>query len=215
MAGVKRPYRSPRRRRQAEETRERILSSARRLFVDHGYGRTTIEAIAKEAEVAPQTVYAAFGSKGAILIGLLDRMAAEADVGRLEAGPAAAAGNPRRQLRGALEFTGRFYASGLDLIDLARTVSGVEPDLAAMWREGEARRHRADAAIVAEWERRGALAPGLSAGAATDLLWAFTGPDVFRLLVVERRWSRRRRIDALARTLEGVLLADPDGRSRG
>jgi hypothetical protein len=60
----------------------------------------------------------------------------------------------------ALEFTGRFYAAGGDLIDLARTVSGVEPDLAATWRAGEQRRYDANAQLVGERARAGALAPG-------------------------------------------------------
>ena len=45
MTDVKRPYRSRRRREQAEETRRRILTAARRLFVDRGYGGATMEGI--------------------------------------------------------------------------------------------------------------------------------------------------------------------------
>ena len=56
MTNVKRPYRSPRRREQAEETRRRILAAARRLFVARGYGGTTMETIADDAGVAVQTV---------------------------------------------------------------------------------------------------------------------------------------------------------------
>lgn len=209
MAPVKRAYRSPRRRQQADETRQRILAAARRLFVSCGYGATTIEAIAREAGVANQTIYAAVGSKRALLMGLLDQMAADADLSRLEKGLTAARDDPPRQLRELLEFTARFYASGHDLIDLARSVSGIEPDLAAMWHAGEQRRHQADAAVVERWAAAGILAPGLTPRTATDLLWAMTGPDVFRLLVTERRWSRRRRNDTLAEILERTLFASP------
>ena len=47
-------------------------------------------------------------------------------------------------------------------------------------------------ALVGEWKRAGALAPGLSGRAATDIPWALSGPDVFRLLVIERGWSSAR-----------------------
>jgi AcrR family transcriptional regulator len=208
MADVKRAYRSPRRREQAEATRKRILSAARQLFVAEGYGRTTIDVIAAEAGVAVQTVYAVFGAKGAMLIALLDELAAEADLPRLQQSLVAAAGDPRRQLRESISFTGRFYAAGFDLIDLARTVSGVEPDLARMWQAGEQRRYEANSRLVAEWARTGALRPGLSARAATDLLWAFSGPDAFRLLVKERGWSKRSRIERLSETLERMLLRE-------
>ncbi len=187
-----RPYRSPRRRGHAEETRRRILAAARSLFVQRGYGATTIETIAENAGVAPQTVYAGFASKRGILFALLDQMAGEADLSQLDTTPAAGLEDARRQLRARVAFTSRFYAGGIDLIDIARTVSGVEPDLAAMWDEGEGRRHKALSALVAAWDRAGVLLPGITTREATDVLWALSGPDVFRLLVVERRWSRRR-----------------------
>jgi AcrR family transcriptional regulator len=205
---VKRAYRSPRRREQAKETRRRILAAARALFVGEGYGRTTIDAIAAEAGVAVQTVYAAFGSKGAILMALLDQLVIEADLPRLRQGLAAATGNPRRQLHEAISFTGRLYAAGFDLIDLARTVSGVEPDLARMWQAGEQRRYEVDSELVAEWARAGALRSGLSARAATDLLWALSGPDAFRLLIKERAWSERSRVERLSRMLELMLFKE-------
>lgn len=203
---VKRAYRSPRRQQQAQRTRQAILAAARRLFVANGYGATTIEAIAKDAGVAVQTVYAVLGSKRRILVALLDRMAADADLPQLERELAAASGDVNRQLRELLAFTGRFYSSGRDLIDLARTVSGVEPDLAAMWRTGENRRYRADAALIDQWVCAGRITAGAAAREAHDLLWALTGPDVFRLLVVERRWSQQSRVEVIARLLEAMLF---------
>ena len=204
---VKRKYRSPRRLKQAQQTRQAILAAARGLFVAQGYGVTTIESIARSAGVAVQTVYASFGSKRRMLIALLDRMAADADLPRLERELAVATGNPGKQLRELLAFTGRFYASGRDLIELAGSVSGVEPDLAAMWRTGESRRYQAHAGLIDEWVRMGWLSAGPAARAAHDLLWALTGPDVFRLLVVERHWSQQRRIKAISHLLEVALPA--------
>lgn len=206
MKNVKRPYRSPRRRRQAEQTRDRILRSGRALFTSRGYGKTTITAIADAAGVSAPTIYATFESKRGILLALLDQMASDADVAGMTAALEAAAGDPRRQLRRFIAFTSQFYASGADLIAIARTVSGTEPDLDAMWREGEARRHRAAAPLIKQWKAAGALARGLSAKEATDIFWAMSGPDVYRLFVVARRWSRRRYEEWLARTLGGVLF---------
>jgi AcrR family transcriptional regulator len=209
MANVKRPYRSPRRREQAEETRRRILAAARRLFVARGYGGTTMETIADDAGVAVQTVYAALGSKRGILMALLDEMAAEADIAGMRAAIAAAAGDPRRQLHERIAFAVRFYARGADLIQIARTVSGVEPDLRDMWTEGEGRRHAHAGALVSEWAAAGALAPGISAEQATDMLWALGGADVFRLLVTERGWNEAHFAEWIAALLETVLFGGP------
>lgn len=39
-----------------------------------------------------------------------------------------------------------------------------------------------------------------------DILWAFTGRDLYRLLVIERGWTSDAYEQSLARTLEKVLL---------
>lgn len=205
MSENKRSYRSPRRQAQAEETRELILGSARALFTSRGYGGTTIEAVAADAGVSPQTVYAAYKNKRGLLLGLLDQMAVDADPPRLP--PASADEDPRKELRAGIAFGTRFYSRGADLIELARTVSGVEPDLGAMWQEGEARRLRRCTELAAAWERAGVLAAGLTAGAARDIVWALAGPDSFRLFVLERRWSLARYENWLGDTLEELLFS--------
>jgi AcrR family transcriptional regulator len=68
----KRKYDSTRRQAQADETRREILAAARKLFMNRGYAGATIEAIATEAKVAPETVYAVFRNKKRILINLMN-----------------------------------------------------------------------------------------------------------------------------------------------
>ena len=67
-----RRYTSPKRQEQARATRRAIVEAARALFLARGYAGTTIDAVAGEAGVAVQTVYAAFGSKAQILKTVLD-----------------------------------------------------------------------------------------------------------------------------------------------
>src|SRR6478736_2525533 len=69
---VKRRYASTLRQEQAQQTRRAILDAAGRLFVDPGYAATPLTAIAAEAGVAVQTVYAVFGSKRQLLSDLVD-----------------------------------------------------------------------------------------------------------------------------------------------
>src|SRR5258707_14974597 len=82
----------------------RILDAAETLFAAHGYAATTVEAIAGKAGVAPDTIYASFGSKSGVLHRLLDVRVGgdEAPIGVLDRpGPKAVRGGPdrRRQLR--------------------------------------------------------------------------------------------------------------------
>jgi AcrR family transcriptional regulator len=71
-AAKKRPYQSPTRQRQADETRSRIAAAARKLLEEHGYAGMTMEAVAQEAGVAVATVYSVFGSKTRVLSEILD-----------------------------------------------------------------------------------------------------------------------------------------------
>jgi AcrR family transcriptional regulator len=64
---VKRSYDSTGRTRQAQENRERISRAAHDLFVEHGYGNTTIADVAKAAGVSQETVYKSFGNKATLL----------------------------------------------------------------------------------------------------------------------------------------------------
>jgi AcrR family transcriptional regulator len=64
--------RFPVREARARQTRQHVLAAASTLFVADGYGATSIQAIADEAGVAVQTVYAVFGNKRSILAELLD-----------------------------------------------------------------------------------------------------------------------------------------------
>jgi AcrR family transcriptional regulator len=67
-----RRYHSPRRAQAATETRAGILAAAKRLFVEQGYGKVTVNDIATEAALAVPTVYACTGGKSAILSTIID-----------------------------------------------------------------------------------------------------------------------------------------------
>lgn len=66
-ANVKRSYDASGRQARAQATRRRVIDAAHDLFVNQGYGRTTIADIARDAGVSVETIYSAFGSKAALL----------------------------------------------------------------------------------------------------------------------------------------------------
>jgi AcrR family transcriptional regulator len=68
-----RSYKSNMRREQAGQTKERIADAADALMKAKGYEKTSISAIAAEAGVSAQTVYAVFGSKQRLLVYLMTR----------------------------------------------------------------------------------------------------------------------------------------------
>jgi AcrR family transcriptional regulator len=56
----------------AEERRDRIIESARALFLRYGFRHTSVNAIAEEAGIAKRTLYMYFPSKEAIFSAMLD-----------------------------------------------------------------------------------------------------------------------------------------------
>lgn len=208
-AKSRRAYRSPSRSRQAEATRERLISSARRLFAERGYAATSIDAIAGDANVATPTFYATFGSKPALLLALLDRMEVDADIPRLESELQVAATDPREQIRAFVDFGVRLYERATDVLEIVRAAGMSEKDLRSLWTEGEKRRRLAQRALVRRWSKEGSLKPGLGVDRASDIFWALTGPDSFRLFQRECGWRAGYYAQWLAETLAALLLRDP------
>lgn len=65
---------SERRKREKGRRRQHILVASRRLIVEKGYGNATMDAIAKEAELSPGTVYLYFKTKEELLSSLSVRI---------------------------------------------------------------------------------------------------------------------------------------------
>lgn len=61
----------------AEETRHRIVSAATMLFRRYGFKRTSVDLLAKEAEVAKPTVYAYFEDKEAVFRAVVEHVCDE------------------------------------------------------------------------------------------------------------------------------------------
>ncbi len=71
-------------RTQSEQLRERILDAATHLFLTHGYGATSIEAVARQARISKRTFYHRFEDKpalfGAVVHRIIDGLRPPADL---------------------------------------------------------------------------------------------------------------------------------------
>ena len=119
---VKRPYHSPLRQAQAEATRARILDASLKLFAESGYAATTIAAVAREAGVVPETIYASFGTKKALMDGLIGRAAPPDTAATLETHWSTEAGNPHAQLGVIAAFAADFWERNDELARVLRQV---------------------------------------------------------------------------------------------
>lgn len=205
---VKRRYRSPRRQEQADQTRLRVLDAADTLFRQRGYGRTSIAAVATEADVADETVYAHFKTKSNLLGALVQRAVRGGDprpVPEQDAPTAlAAVSDQHEQLRLFAGDIVQRLERAAPLVALVGEASRGEPQLAELLHELHAHRLRNLRTLVDALSANGPLR--LSPPAATETVWALTSPELHQLLVHQRGWSRRRYATWLAESLDSLLL---------
>ena len=201
----KRPYHSRARQRQAEETRRRILAATRELFATRGYAGTTLEAIAEIAEVSPKTISAVFGSKRAILAEVVNPDAFGPHVQHL-LDELRATPEPSRRVALVAQITRQAYEPLVLELELLRTAHAVAPELADLARDIEMRRRQNQGRLVAYLDEHRMLRQDLPLEEATDVLWALTSYDLYRMLVVERRWPPERYETWLAQLLIQHLL---------
>jgi AcrR family transcriptional regulator len=184
----KRVYQSEIRQQQAEETRQRIADAARQLFLTHGYDGTTIDAVAANAGVAPQTVYAVFRSKKGIFEELVNR--ARFGAGYQETvRQALDSADPVARLRFAAKISRQVYESESAEVALLRAAEVIAPKPAKDAAEPECRRMKSQKSTVAVLVNSGLLRPELNEDKARDILWALTSREFYSLMVTERGWN--------------------------
>lgn len=81
-----------------ERNREAVLAAARRVFLERGYARATLEAIADAAGFSKGVVYSQFGSKAEMFFELLERRISERGAQNARIAAAAAGAGGIRQM---------------------------------------------------------------------------------------------------------------------
>ncbi len=213
MSKVKprRGYDSSLRKQQAGQTRMRILDAAQRLFAERGYAASTIEAIAADAGVAVDTVYAAFGSKRGVLQALLNVRVGgdEAELDLLaRVGPRAVHREPsqKAQLAAFVADVSPILERARPVDDIIRGAAAVDADIAALRREAQAYRYRNMGELVSWLAAKGPLRAGLGEDDAAAIVWTMTSPEVHGLLRAVRGWSAERYAAWLKDSLTRILL---------
>ncbi|ABW13924.1 regulatory protein TetR [Parafrankia sp. EAN1pec] len=209
-----RAYHSPLRAAQAQATRAAILDAAVVVFGEHGYAGTTMRAIAAEAGVAVESVYALAGKARLLELALERAVTGGEDADRADLPLAEQTGfraaldapDQREQLR----------LFGLMSIGPARRVAAisrafmqasmVDEALGKRWREQEERRCADMRTFVAAVAARGPLRPGLTVDTAARDVWSTLNWYTTWLLLEERRLDDRAFAHWVEHTLAALLL---------
>jgi len=207
-----RPYDARRRRERAEEevqaTRRRVIDAARELFLTRGYAGTTMNAIAKEAGVALQSVYKAGSSKAELLQRVVEVVVAGDDediamTNRAMFQAIADEPEPRRQLQMLAALIASTQERSAPVQVAFRQAAAVDDAVAANLDAELARRHATFATVIGMIPKKHLRH---SPEECTDIAWSVGSSEVFLLLRQRRRWSARRYRDWLSATLAELLL---------
>lgn len=208
----KRKYDSTRRQAQAEETRRQILAAAHKLFMERGYAGATIEAIATEAGVAPETIYAVFKNKKKILVNLINFLSAtraEEKTPLLQrAGPQAVAQerDQRRQLQMFAQIVANNLEGAAPISEIILVAAKTERDVDKIMRQLIKQRWQHMTVAVQQIASNGPFREKMDEAYATDIVWTLTSPEVFLLLTRDLGWPKEKYVQWLAETLARVLL---------
>jgi AcrR family transcriptional regulator len=189
---VKRRYDSSRRQAAAKAGQLATLRAAHDLFVERGYGRTTIADVAKAAGVAPETIYAAFDNKPTLLRRVWDiTIGGDDEEIPFHERPEIVAIRTEPDLARRFRMHAEMYT---------RTARRTAPFLLAL--AGAAAAEASAAEMLAEVGRQRLFGMSIMArdAAATgqlavteqrcrDVVWAMTDGGLWHRLVVEQGWS--------------------------
>jgi AcrR family transcriptional regulator len=205
----KRPYDSALRREQARQTRAAILDVARRRFLDDGFAPTTIAAIANEARVSVDTIYKAYGGKP----GLVSAICQEALTGE-GAVPAevrsdamqAHERDPRQIIRGWGALTAEVAPRVAPILLLVRAAATADPEMARLQSQLNARRLERMTSNARNLANSGGLRAEVTVELAGEIMWTYSSPEVYELLVLTRGWPLERYGTFVADAMIAALL---------
>jgi AcrR family transcriptional regulator len=209
--GGTRRYNSVLREEGARHTRQAIVEAAAGLFVTHGYAATSLADIAAAAGVARPTVFAAFGSKAAVLRQALDQALAGDDepvpvADRPWFRPVWQADTPALVLDAYAAVCTVIGARAAPIIEAVRRAAHADAEAARLWSTAQENRRAGAEMVIERVRQRGPLRTGLRTGRAVDLLWVLNDPAHYHTLVTDCGWSEKSFTNWLAAEMRRNLL---------
>ena len=204
-----RSYDGSGRREQARRTRLRILDSAERRLLRDGYAAATIAAIASDAGVSPDLIYKSFGGKPGLVRAIRDRALAGEQPRPAEERSdeiQAREPDPRVIIRAWGAFVAELAPRAAPILLLIRDAAAVDPNVRGLRDELDADRLRRMTDNARRLRDAGHLRDDVTLALAADVLWSYSSPELYELLVLRRGWSPTRYGRFVADAMIAALL---------
>jgi AcrR family transcriptional regulator len=209
---TRRRYDSSGRRERARQARGQITDIAEQLFLSHGYAATTVAAIAAAAHVSVETIYKGFGGKPGLVRAIIGKgLAGEGPVPAEQRSDQIrhTEPDPRRILTAWGAFTAELGPRVAPIVLLARDAATSDPEIAALLEEISAARLERMRLNARGLASAGHLRPGITIDQAADIMWTYSSPELYELLVLRRGWSADRYGQFIGQALINALLPSP------
>jgi AcrR family transcriptional regulator len=178
----------------SRQTRRRILQAAYELFVDQGYGATTLQGIAERAGVAVQTIYFAFGNKPSLLKELVDTTIAGDDepiptMQRTWFREALATDTAKAHLQAHVHGTCGILTRVAPIMDVLHAAGAQDPSLANLWQQDSDPRLEVHTTAARSLIAKPGAKADLTVEHAADLLYGLLSPQLYLLFTRDRDWT--------------------------
>jgi AcrR family transcriptional regulator len=201
------------RQAQVAHTEQRILAAATGLFLEGGYLATTVEAVARRAQVGARTVYLRFGTKAALFKRVIDVAivgdTAPVDVlGRDWMQAAMTAPTAAERIAASAAASRQIMQRTGGLFAVAQQAAAVEPLIAGFWQQGREQTRHTFAVFWARMAEDGLLVPGADLTWLTDTTSILAAAETYLLITRTTGWD----LDAYERWLIRTfsqLIASP------
>ncbi len=194
---------------QAAATRGKVVDAATELFLRDGFVTTTMTAIAKEAGVAVQTLYLAFGSKTAILQAAFDhalRGDAETDIADQEWYAQVVAGTDGpAALRLMCDRSSAVIGRAAPLFDVMRAASA-DPEVGGMLAHNKKLRYAGYRHLLENVSTRAGFNSNLTLEDALGIVYTALSEDAYLLMVTEHGSTPERWLAWVTETCCGQLF---------
>ncbi len=205
----KRAYDASRRQEQARQNHTRVIETAERLFLRDGYASATVVGIAAAAGVSVDTIYKSFGGKPGLIRAIRDRalagqrpVVAEQRSDEIQSRET----DPRAIINAWGEFVAELSPRASPILLLIRDVAANDDEVRALRDEMEADRLKRMTQNARRLRDAGHLRPEITLPHAADVLWTYSSPELYELLVLRRKWSLSRYGTFVAESIAAALL---------
>ena len=211
MTHVKRRYDGAARRARAEQLGRLLIDTAREQFLTNGYATTTITTVAQACGVSVESVYRRFPGKAALFRAVVEQaLRGDGPVPAEERSDELPSADLHTLLRGWGRLSTEVAPRVAPLLLLVQAAAAHDPELTDLARELDHSRLLRMTDNARRLALAGHLPPSMSVAQAADLLWTYSSPETYDLLVQRRGWSLERYRQFIVAGLSGHLgLSEP------